>query len=173
MSEIRSQATPARDELERSAIGWQQYISRALGCKPGQLTYQLEECIEKIEALKPRTVNSAAELDALPVGSVVRDKDKWVGEIVTVAGRKHVFWAGNECEAGLDEISFPRDRPLHSGGLNMTTDRCPVCRRVISLADDRSTCRHRDTLGRTCPMSGHEIPIESTLSRKEATHHGS
>ena len=24
MSEIRSQATPARDELERSAIGWQQ-----------------------------------------------------------------------------------------------------------------------------------------------------
>lgn len=65
MSEIRSQATPARDELERSAIGWQQYISRALGCKPGQLTYQLEECIEKIEALKPRTVNSAAELDAL------------------------------------------------------------------------------------------------------------
>lgn len=71
MSEIRSQATPAKDELERSAIGWQQYISRALGCKPGQLTYQLEECIEKIEALKPRTVNSAAELDALPVGSVL------------------------------------------------------------------------------------------------------
>ncbi len=73
MSEIRSQATPARDELERSAIGWQQYISRALGCKPGQLTYQLEECIEKIEALKPRTVNSATELDALPVNSVVVD----------------------------------------------------------------------------------------------------
>ena len=59
--------------LERSAIGWQQYISRALGCKPGQLTYQLEECIEKIEGLKPRTVNSYVELDALPVGSVVRE----------------------------------------------------------------------------------------------------
>ena len=82
MSEIRSQATTARGELERSAIGWQQYISRALGCKPGQLTYQLEECIEKIEALKPRTVNSAAELDALPHESVIRDSlgdvyEKW------------------------------------------------------------------------------------------------
>lgn len=59
--------------LERSAIGWQQYISRALGCKPGQLTYQLEECIEKIEALNPRTVNSATELDALPNMTVVMD----------------------------------------------------------------------------------------------------
>lgn len=69
MSEIRSQATPARNELERSAIGWQQYISRALGCKPGQLTYQLEECIEKIEGLKPRTVNSIEDLEALPVNT--------------------------------------------------------------------------------------------------------
>ncbi|MCQ4148703.1 hypothetical protein [Rhodococcus qingshengii] len=73
MSEIRSQATPARDELERSAIGWQQYISRALGCNPGQLTYQLEECIEKIEALKPRTVNDVDQLEALPAGTVLRN----------------------------------------------------------------------------------------------------
>ncbi|MGW8537539.1 hypothetical protein ACWGK5_25695 [Rhodococcus qingshengii] len=80
MSEIRSQATPARDELERSAIGWQQYISRALGCKPGQLTYQLEECIEKIEGLKPRTVNIATELDALPMFTVIRSEQGSVWE---------------------------------------------------------------------------------------------
>ncbi|MYV30723.1 hypothetical protein GQ649_26255 [Rhodococcus sp. DSM 6344] len=75
--------------LERSAIGWQQYISRVLGCKPGQLTYQLEECIEKIEALKPRTVNSATDLDALPVGSVV-----WTPALVGPVGHIFVKCAG-------------------------------------------------------------------------------
>lgn len=41
--------------LERSAIGWQQAISRALGCRPGEMTYQLEECVEKIEGLRIAT----------------------------------------------------------------------------------------------------------------------
>lgn len=66
--------------LERSAIGWQQAISRALGCRPGEMTYQLEECIEKIEALKPRTVKSAAELDALPMFTVIRSEQGSVWE---------------------------------------------------------------------------------------------
>ena len=107
MSEIQSQATPAKDELERSAIGWQQYISRALGCKPGQLTYQLEECIEKIEALKPRTVNSADELHTLPVESVVRNANGWIGEISIVSGKPVIFWIGNECEDELKDITLP------------------------------------------------------------------
>lgn len=99
MSEIRSQATPARDELAgdiREVDG-----NHSLGASA------LADRLVDRGWSKPRTVNSAAELDALPVGSVVRDKVEWVGEIVTVAGRKHVFWAGNECEAGLDEIALP------------------------------------------------------------------
>ena len=102
MSEIRSQATAARNELERSAIGWQQYISRALGCKPGQLTYQLEECIEKIEALKPRTVNSIEDLRELPVGSVVKSK-------IAVYQKFRTWWAisGDPREFPVQSIPLP------------------------------------------------------------------
>lgn len=50
----------------------------------------------------------------------------------------------------------------------MTTDRCPVCCQSVAITDDRSTCRHRDTLGNTCPMSGHEIPISPDFNRKES-----
>ncbi|MBT2265897.1 hypothetical protein [Rhodococcus erythropolis] len=70
MSEIRSQATPARDELAD--------IIHVHVC-----ANNLEDCtrechlaaaaLEKDGWSKPRTVNNAAELDALPVGSVVRE----------------------------------------------------------------------------------------------------
>jgi len=112
VSEIRSQATPARDELERSAIGWQQYISRALGCKPGQLTYQLEECIEKIEGLKPRTVETLEEALTLPQGTVIQSSPTVcprAGEIIIgISDQRHyVFWAGNECEDELATWMLP------------------------------------------------------------------
>jgi len=93
--------------LERSAIGWQQAISRALGCRPGEMTYQLEECVEKIEGLKRRTVNSATELRALPVESVVRNANGWIGEISIVSGKPVIFWIGNECEDELKDITLP------------------------------------------------------------------
>lgn len=78
------------DEVLSAAIGWQQYISRALGCKPGQLTYQLEECIEKIEALKPAPITSLEELAALPAGSVIKLPDGDVGMIMVARDKRHV-----------------------------------------------------------------------------------
>ncbi|MDJ0405863.1 hypothetical protein QNA23_20385 [Rhodococcus erythropolis] len=65
MSEIRSQATPARDELAALILaepnGWR--LNR------DSLAYRLLAAGWS----KPLTVNSAAELDALPVNSVVVD----------------------------------------------------------------------------------------------------
>ncbi|MCW2300715.1 hypothetical protein [Rhodococcus erythropolis] len=69
MSEIRSQATPARDELVRILAG-------AVLDNPGGIGTLPQHAAERIIAdgwLKPRTVNSATELDALPVNSVVVD----------------------------------------------------------------------------------------------------
>ena len=65
MSEIRSQATPARDELAadiREVDG-----NHSLGASA------LADRLVDLGWSKPRTVNSAAELDALPVNSVVVD----------------------------------------------------------------------------------------------------
>ncbi|MBT9295353.1 hypothetical protein KKP62_10300 [Rhodococcus sp. GOMB7] len=66
MSEIRSQATPARDELAA-------YLDRVIDNEAWANTGA--EAAKHIEEVlgwsKPRTVNSATELDALPVGSVL------------------------------------------------------------------------------------------------------
>lgn len=35
-----------------SGIDWQQKISSALGCRPGEFTYPLEECVAKIKELR-------------------------------------------------------------------------------------------------------------------------
>lgn len=63
MSEIRSQTTPARDELAadiREVDG-----NHSLGASA------LADLLVDRGWSKPRTVTSAAELDALPVGAVV------------------------------------------------------------------------------------------------------
>lgn len=74
MSEIRSQATPAKDELAALILaepnGWR--LNR------DSLAYRLLAAGWS----KPLTVNSAAELDALPHESVIRDSlgdvyEKW------------------------------------------------------------------------------------------------
>lgn len=69
MSEIRSQATPARDELAA-------YLDRVIDNEAWANTGA--EAAKHIEEVlgwsKPRTVNDAAELDALPDLSVVIDK---------------------------------------------------------------------------------------------------
>lgn len=93
--------------LERSAIGWQQHISRALGCNPGQLTYQLEECIEKIEGLKPRTVNSAAEAEALAEGSVILTGGVASIALTDLNQPVRVWDAGRGAQCTTDRLTFP------------------------------------------------------------------
>ena len=77
MSAIRSQATPARDELAA-------YLDRVIDNEAWANTGA--EAAKHIEEVlgwsKPRTVNSATELDALPHESVIRDSlgdvyEKW------------------------------------------------------------------------------------------------
>ena len=89
MSETRPQATPARDELAETLMelwGW-------LGPDAAKmLVEQVEMLVEQVESAgwsKPRTVNSAAELDALPVGSVV-----WTQALVGPVGHIFVKCAG-------------------------------------------------------------------------------
>lgn len=70
MSEIRSQATPARGELVHILAG-------AVLDNPGGIGTLPQHAADRILAAgwsKPRTVNDAAELDALPDLSVVIDK---------------------------------------------------------------------------------------------------
>ncbi|MFB7860136.1 MULTISPECIES: hypothetical protein [Actinomycetes] len=67
MSEIRSQATPATDELVHILAG-------AVLDNPGGIGTLPQHAADRLLAAgwsKPRTVNSAAELDALPIGSVL------------------------------------------------------------------------------------------------------
>ncbi|MFB7853767.1 hypothetical protein [Rhodococcus qingshengii] len=80
MSEIRSQAAPARDELAEAIKGYGKSflgeceevdlakIEHSFDCMADGLADYLTE---DAGWSKPRTVTSAAELDGLPVGSVV------------------------------------------------------------------------------------------------------
>jgi len=68
VSEIRSQTTPARDELAEALMklwGW-------LGPDAAKM---LVEQVEAAGWSKPRTVNAPSEFEALPVGTVVRELD--------------------------------------------------------------------------------------------------
>lgn len=88
MSEIRSQATPARDELAG--------IIHVHVC-----ANNLEDCtrechlaaaaLKKAGWSKPRTVNSAAELDALKPGTVLRFPDGEIGMIMVTHDKRHVI----------------------------------------------------------------------------------
>lgn len=101
MSEIRSQAT---HEL---VVPIHEHVCAA------NLEDCTGECYLAAAALqndgwsKPRTVNSATELHTLPVESVVRNRDGWIGEISIVSGKPVIFWIGNECEDELKDITLP------------------------------------------------------------------
>lgn len=86
MSEIRSQATPARDELAADIF------RSAANIDQGLYEHEAQELANRLLAAgwsKPRTVNSAAELDALPSGSVV-----WTPALIGRVGHVFVKCAG-------------------------------------------------------------------------------
>ena len=73
MSEIRSQATPARDELAEKVFDLLTRVAEVGTSDRNVIAHGIAMGLEDDGWSKPRTVNSAAELDALPVGSVVRE----------------------------------------------------------------------------------------------------
>lgn len=107
MSAIRSQATPARDELAALSDTIWRTETTDFGGYSGRDARAVADHLWAEGYRKPRTVNSAAELHKLPVESVVRNANGWIGEISIVSGKPVIFWIGNECEAGLDEIALP------------------------------------------------------------------
>lgn len=54
------------------------------------------------------------------------------------------------------------------GGVGAVVTECPVCRRQVPVSEYTGRVRrHDDTADRTCPMSGHTIPIDQ-LERRAA-----
>lgn len=76
MSEIRSQATPARDELVHILAGAVLDNPGGIGTLPQHAANRLLDAGWS----KPRTVNGVAELDALPMFTVIRSEQGSVWE---------------------------------------------------------------------------------------------
>ena len=117
MSEIRSQATPARDELA-GEIGleiMEVVVDLTGGYKPdGERDHnRIEKGARAILALlKPRTVNSIEEALTLPEGTVIRPGPiVWPrsGEIsVNISDQRHyVHWTGSDCPDELATWMLP------------------------------------------------------------------
>ncbi|MBM4645588.1 hypothetical protein GS464_24570 [Rhodococcus hoagii] len=69
---------------------------------------QIANAVRTAGYSRPRVVRTMTELEALPVGTVIRDALTNVGELgTTVKCGVHVFWAGNECEDELTDITLP------------------------------------------------------------------
>ncbi|WP_424807461.1 hypothetical protein [Rhodococcus sp. 27YEA15] len=80
------------------------------------LLESVEAIVESMGLRKPRTVETIAELEALPERSVVQNKHGYPGEISPVSGRSVIFWAGNECEDELTEVALPATVLFTPGG---------------------------------------------------------
>lgn len=105
MSEIRSQATPARDELAT-------YLDRVIDNEAWANTgAEAAKHIEEVLGwLKPRTVNSAAELDALPMFTVIRSEQGSVWERQYGALGKPLWIEATQTRGfphSSDEIALP------------------------------------------------------------------
>lgn len=113
MSEIRSQATPADGSLETEHYQLFNLIENTISAViesagPEDEYWEAASAVLKAGWSRPRTVNSATELDALPHGTLIRDVVDRVGEIETaISGNRVVFWIGNECEDDLEDITLP------------------------------------------------------------------
>ena len=89
MSEIRSQATPARDELAEKVFDLLTRVAEVGTLDRNVIAHGIAMGLEDAGWSKPGVVNSAAELDALPVGSVV-----WTDALVGPVGHIFVKCAG-------------------------------------------------------------------------------
>ncbi len=69
MSEIRSQATPTRDELAEKVFDLLTRVAEVGTSDRNVIAHGIAMGLEDAGWSKPRTVNSAAELDALPVNT--------------------------------------------------------------------------------------------------------
>jgi len=108
VSEIRSQATPARDEPAEKVFDLLTRVAEVGTSDRNVIAHGIAMGLEDAGWSKPRTVNSAAELEALPHGTLIRDVVDRVGEIETaISGNRVVFWIGNECEDDLEDITLP------------------------------------------------------------------
>lgn len=112
MSEIRSQATPARDELA-GEIGleiMEVVVDLTGGYKPdGERDHnRIEKGARAILALlKPRTVNSATELEALAEGSVILTGGVASIALTDLNQPVRVWDAGHGAQCTTDRLTFP------------------------------------------------------------------
>lgn len=100
MSEIRSQATPARDELAETVFDLLTRVAEVGTSDRNVIAHGIAMGLEGAGWVKPRTVNSAAEAEALAEGSVILDAR---GEVLHWIDRgDYLQWSdiwGNECGA--------------------------------------------------------------------------
>ena len=80
MSEIRSQATPARDELAEKVFDLLVTAESMGEQRRNVIAHGIAIGLEDAGWSKPRTVNSAADLDALPMFTVIRSEQGSVWE---------------------------------------------------------------------------------------------
>lgn len=103
MSEIRSQATPARDELVHILAG-------AVLDNPSGIGMLPQHAADRLLAAgwsKPRTVNSAAELDALAEGSVILTGGVASIALTDLNQPVRVWDAGHGAQWTTDRLTFP------------------------------------------------------------------
>lgn len=105
MSEIRSQATPARDELagERDALAmW----LAGYGI-PDAIAEDAATAFLNDYQRKPRTVTSAAELEALAEGSVILTGGVASIALTDLNQPVRVWDAGHGAQCTTDRLTFP------------------------------------------------------------------
>ena len=110
MSEIRSQATPARDELAEKIERWLTSADKIAStgyshqkvrlCE--SMGFDWHETIAALQKALPRTVNSVEELRELPVGSVVKSK-------IAIYQKFRTWWAisGDSREFPVQSVPLP------------------------------------------------------------------
>ncbi|MFI5434472.1 hypothetical protein ACHMZP_21655 [Rhodococcus baikonurensis] len=105
MSEIRSQATPARDqelELKRDLLDGD-LLGNVIASDAARMA---RNAIQRGWS-KPRTVNSPAELDALAEGSVIRTGGVASIALTDVNQPVRVWDAGHGAQCTTDRLTFP------------------------------------------------------------------